>query len=128
MAFSPRNNLGCLLNKKGLQGGGGLLRAPQDPSSLLPCSLFQVPYGICLFTNVTKPRNNFKIIRYYLTLSHLKQIYYSLIYPYISSYAILAWGSTYKTYIQNVQSKQNQAISYYFAKLLVNKRIALSLC
>ena len=52
-------------------------------------------------------------LRYYLTLSHLKQIYYSLIYPYIS-YAILAWGSTYKTYIQKVQTKQNQAIRLIF--------------
>ena len=32
MAFSPRNIVGCLL-KKGLQRGGGGLRAPQDP----PC-------------------------------------------------------------------------------------------
>ena len=48
-------------------------------------------------------------LRYYLTLSQLKQIYYSLIHPYIS-YAILAWGSTYKTYIQKVHTKQNHAI------------------
>ena len=54
-------------------------------------------------------------LRYYLTLSYLKQIYYSLIrvHPYIS-YAILAWGSTYKTCIQKVQTKQNQAIRLIF--------------
>ena len=48
-------------------------------------------------------------IRYYLTPFQVKQIYYSHIYPYIS-HAILAWGSTFKTYIQKVQTKQNHAI------------------
>ena len=43
-------------------------------------------------------------LRYYLTLSQLKQMYYSLNYPYIS-YAILAWGSTNKTFMQKVQAK-----------------------
>ena len=33
---------------------------------------------------------------------------YSLIYPYIS-YAILAWGSAYKTHIDKVQTKQNHS-------------------
>ena len=42
-------------------------------------------------------------LRYYLTLSQLKQICYSLIYPYIS-YA----------YIQKVQTMQNHAISLIF--------------
>jgi len=50
-----------------------------------------------------------------MTLPELKQMYYSLTYPYIS-YAILTWGSTYKTYIQKVQTKQNHAIRliYFF--------------
>ena len=43
-------------------------------------------------------RNNGIIskLRHYLTFLQMKQIYYSLIYPYIS-YGILAWGSAYKT-------------------------------
>ena len=68
-------------------------------------------------------------LRYYPTLCQLKQIYYSLIYPYIS-YAILAWGSTYKTYIQNVpQTKQNHAsrLIFFTRTFAVNKPIALSL-
>ena len=44
-----------------------------------------------------------------MTLAQLKQLYYILIYPYIS-YAILAWGSTYKTQIKKVQIKQNTVI------------------
>ena len=43
----------------------------------------------------------------------MKQIYYSLIYPYIS-YAILAWGSAYKTHIHTIQSKQNSAARLIF--------------
>ena len=44
-------------------------------------------------------RNNGIIskLRHYLTLLQMKQIYYSIIYPCIS-YAILAWGSAYKTH------------------------------
>ena len=35
-------------------------------------------------------------LRYYVDLNILKQIYYSLIYPYLS-YGILAWGCPSKT-------------------------------
>ena len=52
-------------------------------------------------------------LRYYMTLAQLKQLYYSLIYSYIS-YAILAWGSTYKTQIKKVQIKQNTVIRVIF--------------
>ena len=48
-------------------------------------------------------------LRHYLILLQMKQIYYSLIYPYIS-YAILAWGSPYKTHIDNIQYKLNKII------------------
>lgn len=52
-------------------------------------------------------------LRHYMSLSQLKQLYYSLIYPYIS-YAILAWGSAYKTQIKKVQIKQNTVIRIMF--------------
>ena len=52
-------------------------------------------------------------LRHYMTLARLKQLYYSLIYPYIS-YAILACGSTYKTQIKKVQIKQNTVIRVIF--------------
>ena len=45
-------------------------------------------------------------LRYYLSIQQVKQIYYNLIYPYISS-SILAWGSVYKTHIKKMQVKQN---------------------
>ena len=52
-------------------------------------------------------------LRHYLTFPQMKQIYYSLIYPYIS-YAILAWGSTYKTHINKIQIKQNHSARLIF--------------
>ena len=60
-------------------------------------------------------RNNGIIskLRHYLTLLQMKQIYYSLIYPYIS-YAILAWGSAYKTHIDKIQVKQNHSARLIF--------------
>ena len=42
MAFSPRNIVGCLLIKRGLQRGGGS-RAPQDP----PRYALAVITGLC---------------------------------------------------------------------------------
>ena len=57
-------------------------------------------------------------LRHFLTLSQLRQLYYSIIYPYIS-YAILAWGSAYKTHIKKIQTKQNHAIRLiFFARTL----------
>ena len=52
-------------------------------------------------------------LRYYLSVNQLKQIYYNLIYPYIS-YAIVAWGSTCKTNLQKIQTKQNRVIRLIF--------------
>jgi hypothetical protein len=52
-------------------------------------------------------------IKHYMTLAQLKQLYYSLIYQYIS-YAILSWGSTNKTQIKKVQIKQNTVITVIF--------------
>lgn len=59
-------------------------------------------------------------LRHYLSLKQLRQIYYNLIYPYIS-YAIEAWGSTYKTNIQKVQCKQNHIIRIIFFATLYGK-------
>ena len=49
----------------------------------------------------------------HLTLLQMKQIYYSLIYPYIS-YAVLEWGSAYKTHIDKIQTKQNHSARRIF--------------
>ena len=56
-------------------------------------------------------RNNAIIskLRHYLALLLMKQIYYSLIYPYIS-YAILEWGSAYKTHIGKIQGTKHTPI------------------
>ena len=39
-----------------------------------------------------------KKVNSYLPVSALKTIYYTLVYPYLT-YAIILWGSTYKTYL-----------------------------
>ena len=46
-------------------------------------------------------------LRYYIDLNILKQIYYALIYPYLS-YGILAWGCASKTVIDCLRFKQNK--------------------
>ena len=52
-------------------------------------------------------------LRHYLSIYQLKQIYYNLIYPYLS-YAVIAWGSAYKTHLQKLQSKQNTVLKWYY--------------
>ena len=51
----------------------------------------------------------------------MRQLYYSIIYPY-NSYAILAWGSAYKSHIKTIQTKQNHVIRpiFFFARTFRN--------
>ena len=51
----------------------------------------------------------------------MRQLYYSIIYPYIS-YAILAWGSAYKSYIKKIQTTQNHAIKVIFFARISGKQ------
>ena len=51
--------------------------------------------------------------RHYLPLKHLRQIYKGLIYPY-NSYAIVAWGSTSKTNLHKIQTRQVNILCNYF--------------
>ena len=62
----------------------------------------------------------FSKLRHYMSLAQLKQLYYSLVYPYIS-YASLAWGSGFKTQIKKVQTKQNSNKNNIFLPLLVER-------
>ena len=44
-----------------------------------------------------------------LSLELLKQLYYSLFYPYLQ-YGIMSWGNTYKTRSTKIKSKQNNCV------------------
>ena len=52
-------------------------------------------------------------LSHYLSIRQLKQLYYNLIYPYLS-YAIIAWGSANKTHLKRLQSKQNTVLTLMF--------------
>ena len=52
-------------------------------------------------------------LRHFTSLFQLKQLYYNLIYPYIS-YAITSWGSAYTTQIKKIQTKQNHLMQLVF--------------
>ncbi|EDO33536.1 predicted protein [Nematostella vectensis] len=54
-------------------------------------------------------------LRYFLPLTTLTQLYYNLIYPYIS-YGIMSWGSASQTRLRPIKTKQNKCIrSIFFA-------------
>ena len=52
-------------------------------------------------------------LRHFLPINTLKQIYYSLMYPYLY-YGIMSWGNTYSSRLTKVQTKQNKCIRCIF--------------
>ena len=67
----------------------------------------------CVASRISRSNGIIAILRHFLALSQMKQLYYSIIYLYIS-YAILAWGIAYKSHIKKIQTKQNHAIRLIF--------------
>ena len=55
-------------------------------------------------------------LRYYVSISTLRQLYYNhLIYPYIS-YGLISWGTASQSRLQTLKRKQNKCIrSIFFA-------------
>jgi len=55
------------------------------------------------------------INKYYVDLHTLRQLYFSFIYPYLT-YGITSWGSTCKTRLHKIETKQNKFVrSMFFA-------------
>ena len=75
-----------------------------------------------LYVCATLSRNTGVIskLRHYLPLKQLMQIYYNLIYPYIS-YGIVVWASTSKTNLHKIQTKQKHVIRLIFFATLSGK-------
>ena len=66
-----------------------------------------------LITNYQKNVGIINKLRYYLNINMLKQLYYTLIYPYLS-YGVMSWGNTYPTKLTKIQTKQNKCIRNIF--------------
>jgi len=45
-------------------------------------------------------------LRHYLDFHILKQLYYTLIYPYYLNYGLASWGAAYKTRLNKICTKQ----------------------
>ena len=50
---------------------------------------------------------------YYVNLQMLKQLYYSLIYPYLN-YKIMSWGNTYTTHLSKIRTAENKCVRNIF--------------
>ena len=57
-------------------------------------------------------------LRDYVDLHTLKQLYYSFIYPYLTS-GITSSGSACKTRIHKIKTKQNRCVRSIFDSLLI---------
>ena len=54
-------------------------------------------------------------LRYHLNLKVMKQLYHTLIFPYLN-YGIVSWGNTYKTRLNTLCRRQNKCVrSIFFA-------------
>ena len=45
-------------------------------------------------------------LRHYVPISTLKQLYYTLIYPYLM-YGLMSWGTAYQTKLNKIKVSQN---------------------
>ena len=52
-------------------------------------------------------------LRHYVDLKMLKQLYYTLMYPYLN-YGIMSWGNTYTSKLTKIRTKQNKCIRNIF--------------
>ena len=66
-----------------------------------------------IHSKISKNLGVIRQLRFYVSFKTLKNIYYSLIYPYLA-YGILSWGSTYKTKLSELQKLQNKCIRCMF--------------
>ena len=57
-------------------------------------------------------------LRHYVPISTLKQLYYTLIYPYLT-YGLMSWGTTYQNKLNKIKVSQNNCIHCIF---FANKR------
>ena len=48
-------------------------------------------------------------LRHYVPISTLKQLYYTLIYPYLT-YGLMSWGTAYQTKLNKIKVSQNNCI------------------
>ena len=71
-------------------------------------------------SRISRNTGIFLKLRHFLDLKQLKQLYFNLIYPYLS-YAILAWGSACATHLKKIQVKQNHVIRLMFFATLYGK-------
>ena len=71
-------------------------------------------------SKIAKNLGILKKLRYYTDLNILKQLYYTLIYPYLN-YGLMSWGNTYTTVLNKLRSCQNACIkSIFFAHMREN--------
>jgi hypothetical protein len=71
-------------------------------------------------SKIAKNLGILKKFRYYTDLKILKQLYYTLIYPYLN-YGLMSWGNIYPTVLNKLRSCQNTCIkSIFFAHMREN--------
>ena len=71
-------------------------------------------------SRISRNTGIFLKLRHFLPLEQLAQLYYNLIYPYLS-YAIIGWGSASASQLKKIQVKQNHILSLMLFATLYGK-------
>ncbi|CAH3033147.1 unnamed protein product [Porites lobata] len=87
---------------------------PSNSFYLAPVTQTQV---FTLFAGLKENKASL-ILRHYVPISTLKQLYYTLIYPYLT-YGLMSWGTAYQTKLNKIKVSQNNCICCIF---FANKR------
>ena len=66
-------------------------------------------------------------LRHYVPISTLKQLYYTLIYPYLT-YGLMSWGTAYQNEFKKIKVNQNNCIRcIFFCQHRVQRKSVLQL-
>ena len=52
-------------------------------------------------------------LRYFVSINTMKQLYYTLIYPYLN-YGLMSWGTACQTRLKRIKIKQNKCLRCIF--------------
>ena len=62
---------------------------------------------------ITKNTGILYKLRYYVSINTLKQLYYTLIYPYLN-YGLMSWGTACQTKLKKIKRSQNKCLRCIF--------------
>ena len=71
---------------------------------------------------ITKNIGILFILRYYVPMSTPKQLYFALIYPYLT-YGLMSWGTAYQTKLNKIKISQNNVTVFAASSFQIREKV-----